>query len=64
MATPQRAGGAGGRNDRSMNRGGNVVKKEKFDGRKEELSGYIFDITNARNSNNYSRMLKEIARYA
>ena len=39
------------------------MKKDKFEGRTEELSGYTFDITTARKSNNYSRTLKEIARH-
>ena len=38
-----------------------VIKKEKFEGRTSNLSGYIFDITTARQSNQYSRMVKEIA---
>lgn len=48
---------------RSDTTGSVLVKKEKFEGRTEELSGYIFDITPARNANNYSRSLKEIARH-
>ena len=64
MATPQWAPTAGGQSDRKSSCGGGTAKTEKFVGRKEELSGYVFDITNARNSNNYTRMLKEIARFA
>ena len=65
MATPQQAGG-GTRGNRVGigGRGDGAIKREKFDGRKDELSGYVFGITNARNSNNYSRTLKEIAWYA
>ena len=40
-----------------------AVKKEKFEGRTAELLGYIFDITPARNANNYSRSMKEVARH-
>ena len=62
MSTPQRitSGSKVEKNQYRVDRG---VKKEKFEGRKEELSGYTFDITTARNSNNYSRTLKEIARH-
>ena len=40
------------------------IKTEKFDGSTDELSGYLFEVTGARNSNRYSRTVKEIARYA
>ena len=47
----------------TMKQGGIVVKQEKFEGRTEELAGYIFDVTTARNANNFSRTLKEVARH-
>ena len=47
----------------AIKQGGIVVKQEKFEGRTEELAGYIFDVTTARNANNFSRTLKEVARH-
>ena len=62
MSTPQSVT-SGSRVEKNQYWGDRGVKKEKFKGRTEELSGYTFDITTARNSNNYSRTLKEIARH-
>ena len=47
----------------AMKQGGIVAKQETFQGRPEELAGYVFDVTTARNANNVSRTLKEVARH-
>ena len=36
---------------------------KKFTGREEELEGFIYDITSAKNTDTYSKTTKEIARY-
>jgi hypothetical protein len=38
-------------------------KQTKFDGKCEELKGHIFDCTDVRQSDQYSRTVKEIAEY-
>ena len=62
MSTPDKVGlGCNGQNKRN-DRGGHIVpKREKFNSRTEELSRYVFDITSAHNSNQYARVLKEVA---
>ena len=53
MATLQQAGGGTRGNIVGIGRRGDgAIEREKFDGRKDELSGYVFEIMNARNSNN------------
>ena len=37
-----------------------TVKREKFEGRTEELSGYMFDVTPVRQSNQYARTVKDL----
>ena len=40
-----------------------IVKSEKFEGSTSELSGYVFDTTNVRNADNYTKTKNEIARH-
>ena len=61
MSSGDRSTAGQGKSGKGDDRG--TVKKEKFEGRTSELSGYTFDITNARQSNQYSRTVKEVARY-
>ena len=55
--------GAGGTNKGIKPLEKAMVKNEKFDGRTEELSRYIFDVTTTRQSDQYARLVKEVTRY-
>ena len=55
---PGKAGSSSSGQDRSS-----TVPKVQFDGKCEELKGHIFDCTDVRQSDQYSRTVKEIAEY-
>ena len=60
-------GGAIGAKDKGQRDGGGrtekTIKKEKFTGRTEELSGFVFNVTSARNADSYGKTVKEFARH-
>jgi hypothetical protein len=58
----RRRPGKAGSSSPGQNRG-IIVPKTKFDGKCEELKGHIFDCTDVRQSDQYSRTVKEIAEY-
>ena len=56
-------GGGRGDKGKQVNNDRTEIKQEKFEGRAEGLAGYVFNTTTARNANNYTQTLKEIARH-
>jgi hypothetical protein len=59
---PRRRPGKAGPSPTSIGNSG-TPKQAKFDGKCEELKGHIFDCTDVRQSDQYSRTVKEIAEF-
>jgi len=64
--TTDQGGDDASRRGRRYRRGGNnlmVIKQSKFDGRCEDLKGHIYDCTDGRQADQYSKTTKEIAEF-